>query len=184
MMIFVAAAAGVAILRHHDGFGPFGNRQEAFSRGQDGRGNDRGLQRGDGSGNGQGPRANKNPNGQQMQPGMPGVPGGAPGGRAQGLGGLGNLGGAALHGEVSATVNGSVQALLFQRGEVTAVSDTSISLKSSDGFVGTYGRTGATISRGAAPVKGGQAFVVARASDKVAIATIATRVNAGGAPSS
>jgi hypothetical protein len=90
----------------------------------------------------------------------------------------------ALHGNVTATVNGSVQALTFQRGVVTAVSATSVTLKSSDGFVGTYGRTGATISRGAALVKGGQAFVVARASDKVAIATIATRVNAGGAPSS
>jgi len=108
-----------------------------------------------------------------------------PGGRAQGLGGLANLlGGTALHGDVTATLSGSVQALVFQRGEVTALSDTSITLKSSDGFVGTYGRTAATISRGAAPVKGGQAIVLARASDKMAITTLATPANAGVAPSS
>jgi hypothetical protein len=180
LMIFVAAIAGVAILRHHDRVGFLGQRQEALSRGQDGPGDNRGLGRGNGFGNGQGPGANGPRNGQR-QPGMPGMPGG----RAQGLGGLGNLlGGTALHGEVTATINGSVQPLLFQRGEVTAVSDTSISLKSSDGFVGTYGRTGATVSRGVAPVKGGQAFVLARASDKVAITTVVTRANAGGAPSS
>jgi hypothetical protein len=88
-----------------------------------------------------------------------------------------------VHGDVTATVNGSVQALVFQRGEVTAVSATSIALKSSDGFVGTYGRTAATISRGAVPVKGGQAFVLARASDKVAITTMGTRANAAVPPS-
>jgi hypothetical protein len=182
LMIFVAAIAGVAILRHHDRVGFLGQRQEAFSRGQDGPGDNRGLGRGNGPGNGQGPGANGDRNGQR-QPGMPGMPGGR--GQGQGLGGLGNLLGATpLHGEVTATVNGSVQPVLFQRGEVTAVSDTSISLKSSDGFVGTYGRTAATVSRGAAPVKGGQALVLARASDKVAITTIAGRVNAGAAPSS
>ena len=179
-MILVAGVAGIAVLRHHDSISLLGQRQGAFSRGQDGPGNGRGLGNGNGFGNGQGPGANKDRNGQRSQPGMPGLPGG----RAQGLGGLGNLlGGAALHGEVTATINGSAQPLLFQRGEVSAVSDTSITLKSSDGFVGTYGRTAATISRGAAPVNGGQAFVLARAADKVAITTMATRSGAGVAPS-
>jgi hypothetical protein len=80
---------------------------------------------------------------------------------------------------VTATANGSVQALVFQRGEVTAVSATSITLKSSDGFVGAYGRTAATSSMRAAPVKGGQAFVLARASDKVAVTIMPTPVKAG-----
>ena len=176
LMILVAGVAGIAVLRHHDSINLLGQRTEAFSRGQNGPGN--------GFGNGQRPGPKQNRNGQRYQPGMPSGPG-MPGGWAQGLGGLGNLlGGAALHGQVSATINGSVQPLLFQRGEVTAVSDTSISLKSSDGFVGTYGRTAATISRGAGPVKGGQALVLARAADKVAITTMATRASAGVAPSS
>jgi ethanolamine utilization microcompartment shell protein EutL len=84
---------------------------------------------------------------------------------------------------VTATVNGSVQALVFQRGEVTAVSATSIALKSSDGFVGTYARTAATTSRGAALVTGGQALVLARASDKVAITMMSTQANAAVPPS-
>jgi hypothetical protein len=106
------------------------------------------------------------------------------GGRPQGLGGLGGLqGGAALHGNVTATVDGSVQALVFQRGEVTAVSGTSITLKSSDGFTGTYGRTTATRSMMVAPATGGQAFVLARASDKVAISIMSTRADAGVGPS-
>jgi hypothetical protein len=172
LMILVAGVAGIAVLRHHDNINLLGQRQGAFSRGQNGPGN--------GFGNGQRLGPNQNRNGQRSQPGMPGLPGG----RAQGLGGLGSLlGGTALHGQVTATINGSAQPLLFQRGEVTAVSDTSITLKSSDGFVGTYGRTAATISRGAAPVNGGQAFVLARAADKVAITTMATRSGAGVAPS-
>ena len=94
------------------------------------------------------------------------------------------MGGAALHGQVTATLNGSVQQLVFQRGEVTAVSDTSISLKSTDGFVGTYGRNAGSITRGVAPVNGGQAFVLARASDKVAIMVIATPAAAVPSPTS
>jgi hypothetical protein len=94
------------------------------------------------------------------------------------------LGGGALHGSVTATVNGSVQALVFQRGQVTAVSATSITLKSSDGFVGTYGRAASTRSLMAAPVTAGQAFVLAQASDKVAITIMPARANSGVGPSS
>ena len=97
-----------------------------------------------------------------------------PGGPFQGLPGLENLlGGKVLHGDVTATAGGSVQSLVFQRGEVTALSDTSITLKSSDGFAGTYGLSATTRSRGASLVKGGQGFVLARASDKVAMSMLA-----------
>ena len=115
---------------------------------------------------------------------MPGAPG-MGGGRELGQGGLGGLlGGGALHGNVSATVNGSVQALVFQRGAVTAVSPSSITLKSSDGFTGTYRLTAATSSRMGTPVKGGQGFVLARAADKVALTTLAVPDGAGVAPGS
>ena len=84
---------------------------------------------------------------------------------------------------MTSTVNGSVQTLVFQRGVVTAISVTSITLKSSDGFVGTYGRTAATNSVRGAPINGGQALVLARASDKVATAIMPVPVNTGAAPS-
>lgn len=181
-MILGIALTGFFILRHVDRVDLVGQRQG----GQ--------FLRGDGPGNGRGPFADERKDmrkemrkelkdQRQQMPGMPGMPGGGGpnmGGLGNNMGGLGNLmGGAALHGEVSAMVNGSVQALLFQRGEVTAVSATSITLKSSDGFVGTFGRSAATAARGAAPVKGGQAFVLARASDKVAMTIMATRSGAG-----
>ena len=108
------------------------------------------------------------------------MPGGQ-GMRGRGLGGL--QGGAALHGNVTATINGTTQVLTFQRGQVTAVSATSITLKSSDGFVGTYGRNAATTSMRSAPVQGAQAYVLARASDKVAITIMSTTANGGVGPS-
>jgi hypothetical protein len=163
-ILFVGiGVAGFAVLRLHDRVNLMGNRTGGYSRGQAG------------PGFGQGPGANGN---QRRLPGMRG--GGTPG-----LGGMGNLlGGSALHGNVTATVNGAVEALVFQRGDVTAVSATSITLKSSDGFVGTYARTAATLSRGAAPVTGEQAYVVARASDKVAILTLSMQVSVPLPPSS
>ena len=183
LMILGFGVAGVVILRNHDRVTLLGQSQDGYSRGQNGPGNGRGLNNGRGFGNRQGPGANGYGNGAPNQPGMPGAPG-MPGGRAQGLGGLANLlGGTVMHGDVTGTLNGSVQALVFQRGEVTAVSGTSITLKSSDGFVGTYGRNAATRSRGAAPVKGGQALVLARSSDKVAITIMVTPNMAGVAPS-
>jgi len=176
LMLLVIGVAGILVLRNADRGGMMmGNRQ-------DGRFLDDGG-RGDGRGNGNGNRNDRGPGSNDDREGR--NPPGIPGGRAQGLGGLGNLlGGTALHGNVTATVNGVVQTLVFQRGEVTAVSDTSVTLKSSDGFVGTYGRTAATSSRGAALVKGGQAFVLARAADKVAITTMALPATAGVGPSS
>jgi len=175
LMILGIGVAGFLVLRNHDRVDLLGNRQ------------DRQFLRQDGPGNGQGPWANgkqdRKAQKQQQRDQME-VPG-MPGGRGLGLGGLGNvLGGTALHGSVTTTVNGAVQALLFQRGEVTAVSGTSITLKSSDGFTGTYGRNTETVTRGVTPVKGGQAIVLARASDKVAITIMAMPDMSGAAPSS
>lgn len=175
LMILGIGVASVAILRNHDRVNLMGQRQDGYSRGQNG------------PGNGQGPWANgkqdrKAQKQQRQQMQDPGMPGGQ--GPGQGLGGLGNLlGGTNLHGDVTGTLNGSVQTLVFQRGEVTAVSDTSITLKSADGFEGTYGRNATSRSRGAVPAKGGQAFVLARSSDKVAITVIAMPDMAGVGPS-
>jgi hypothetical protein len=56
------------------------------------------------------------------------------------MGGLGGLGGGApLHGElVIEDASGDAVTVLMQRGDVTAVNATSISLKSSDGFTQTF----------------------------------------------
>jgi hypothetical protein len=174
LMILGIGIAGIAISRNHDRVGFMGDRQAGYFRGQADRGSGPGLNNGRGFGNG--PQL---PNGAQPPNGTPRVQGG----RAQGLGGLGNLlGGAVQHGDVTTTVNGAAQALVFQRGEVTAVSGTSITLKSSDGFVGTYGRDASTKANKAAPVKGGQAFVLARTSDKVALRILAMPAAVGSAP--
>ncbi|HVQ90313.1 MAG TPA: hypothetical protein VMU51_04695 [Mycobacteriales bacterium] len=67
------------------------------------------------------------------------------GGRAGGLGhGLG-LGGTALHGEFTVKdKDGKIVTRVVQHGQVTAVSSTSITLKSEDGFTGTYAVNGDT----------------------------------------
>lgn len=182
LMVAGFALAGLLLLRANDRVGMMGYRE-------DGR-----YLHEDGSGDGRRPmhdekmeRRKDKQNDRQGTEEMPGMQGmqGMPGGRGQGMGGLGNLvDGMPLHGEVTTTANGAVQALLFQRGEVTAVSDTSITLKSSDGFEGTYGRTTTTVSKGIVPEKGGQAFVVARKSDKVAVTTVAVKVGDDTAPGS
>ena len=165
LLVLGIGVTSLLVLRNHDRVNLLGDRQTARSFGQYGPDN--------GNGNG-GPRAKEGRNGRNL-PGMPGGP-------FQGLRGLENLlGGTALHGDVTATASGSVQSLVFQRGEVTALSDTSITLRSSDGFAGTYGLNATTRSRGASLVKGGQGFVLARASDKVAISMLAA---GGSAPSS
>ena len=162
LMLLGLGLVGFAALRLHDRVNLMGDRASGFSPGQEGPSDGGNL----GPDGGRGPR-------------MPGMPGG----RDFGPGGLGSLMGA-LHGNVTATVNGSVQALTFQRGVVTAVSATSVTLKSSDGFVGTFGRTGETVTRWEVPVKGGQAFVVARTSDKVALTIVSTPAGVDVAPSS
>ncbi|MBC7558236.1 MAG: hypothetical protein H7270_02545 [Dermatophilaceae bacterium] len=167
LLLLGVVVAGVVVLGGHDRVAMMGQRQDGNSR-------DQGRQR-----DGQSPGA-RDRNGQQ-QPGMPGTPG-MRGGRHQGQGGLEALLGGALHGSMSAEVDGSVQALVFQRGAVTAVSATLITLRSSDGFVGTYGLTAATAARMGAPVKGGDAFVLARAADEVALMTMALPTDANVTP--
>ncbi len=168
LMILGIGMAGIAISRNHDRVGFLADRQAGYSRGQDPRD-------GPGLNNGRGFRS-----GPQLPKDMPRKQGD----RVQGLNGLGNLlGGDVQHGDVTTTVNGAAQALVFQRGEVTAVSGTSITLNSADGFVGTYGRDVTTKANKAAPVaKGGQVFVLARASDKVALRIVAMPAAVGSAP--
>ena len=184
LMVAGFALAGLLLLRANDRVGMMGLREDGRFRREDGPGDGRRPMQDEKM-----ERRKDKQNDRQGMEEMPGMPGmqGMPGGRGQGMGmgGLGHLvDGMPLHGEVTTTANGAVQALLFQRGEVTAVSDTSITLKSSDGFEGTYGRTTTTVSRGIAPEKGGQAFVVARKSDKVAVTTVAVKVGDDTAPGS
>ena len=175
LLLLVVVVAGVVVLRGHDRVNMMGQRTDGYSRDQGGQG-PQGRQ-----GDGRGPGAQ---NGNPQQPGVPGGPG-MRDGRSQGMGRFGSLlGGTALHGSVSASVNGTVQALVFQRGEVTAVSPTSVTLKSLDGFTGTYGRSATTRSAMGDPVKGGQAFVVARAADKVALRVISIPAGTNASPSS
>ena len=176
LLVLGIGVTSLLVLRNHDRVNLLGDRQTARNFGPYGPGNGMGNGNGNRNGNrnGQGPRAD----GGRDLPGLPG-------GRAQGLRGLENLfGGTALHGGVTTNAGGSVQALVFQRGEVTAVSNTSVTLKSSDGFTGTYGLNATTRSSGVSLVQGGQAFVLARASDKLAITTLAMPATVGSAPSS
>lgn len=166
LLVLGVGVTSILVLRNHDRVNLLGNHQDF-----------RPLGPGNGNSPGQGPRAKGGKDGRN-RPGLPG-------GRGQGLRGLENLlGGTALHGGVTTNAGGSVQALVFQRGEVTAVSNTSVTLKSSDGFTGTYGLNATTRSSGASLVQGDQAFVLARAADKIAITTLAMPADVGLAPSS
>jgi hypothetical protein len=88
-----------------------------------------------------------------------------------GLGALGPLGrlgtGAPLHGEfVTPKADGGYQTVRTQRGEVTEVSSSSITIKSEDGFTATYPVTADTLVNAgrdgiAAVQKGDQAQVLA-----------------------
>lgn len=159
LLLLGVGVAGLLVLRSHNVIATMSQQQNRFPRNPFG-------------GNG----GNANPG----QPGLPGAPGTRGGRVPWGLGGL--LGGTALHGNVTATLNGSPQALVFQRGRVTAISSTSITVQSSDGFTGTYGRTAQTRTRTSLPTAGARALVVARASDKVAITIMATQAATGVGP--
>ncbi|MGZ4743019.1 MAG: hypothetical protein ACXVYS_07410 [Oryzihumus sp.] len=116
------------------------------------RGNGPFADRGDGNGNDQRRR---------LMPGMPG-------GRLPGLG--------AGHGEYSA----QGRTLVFQTGQVTAVSGTSITLRSTDGFSQSYTINSTTRMRGmqvAATRTGDTAFVLADKSTRVAslVALVSTQ---------
>ncbi|WP_410589670.1 hypothetical protein [Amycolatopsis sp. lyj-23] len=97
----------------------------------------------------------------------PGAPGGTPGG------GLG----AALHGEyVSSDGNGGYVTKIMQTGEVTALSATSLTAKSDDGFSKTYTITSAQATGLAT---GDTVTVVATESGSTATATSVTDGEAG-----
>lgn len=101
--------------------------------------------------------------------GMTGGPGGMPGG-----GGLG----AALHGEyVSSDGNGGYVTKIMQTGEVTALSATSLTAKSDDGFSKTYTITSAQATGLAT---GDTVTVVATESGSTATATSVTDGESGG----
>jgi hypothetical protein len=83
-----------------------------------------------------------------------------------GFGGLGGLGGA-IHGQITVrTAGGGYQTVDIQRGKVTAVSSSSITLKSADGYTATYAVASSTEvnaqASGIATVKlGNSVFLVA-----------------------
>jgi hypothetical protein len=96
------------------------------------------------------------------------------------FGGAGALGQRMLHGEfVAKDKDGKVTTMVVQHGSVTAVSANSVSLKSEDGFTGTYAVNNDTRVRvGGGPgaisgVKtGNEAWVVATKSGSASTATV------------
>ena len=92
------------------------------------------------------------------------------------LGGLGAGSGGIVHGQVVVPKSGGgYETLDVQRGQVTAVSSTSITVKSSDGYTATYAVTGSTVvdakSAGIGSVKTGDTVVItARVSGTTATA--------------
>ena len=69
--------------------------------------------------------------------GAGGAGGGGFGGRGGGPGGMGSLF-SALHGDFTVSENGSYVTERMQTGEITAISATSITAKSADGYTQTY----------------------------------------------
>ena len=99
------------------------------------RGDDDGDRKGDGDQDGDRGGPGFAPPGQQGQQGRPGGMGGMAGGVRPGA----LAGGSALHGEVIVpNSDGTFTTVLVQRGEVTAVSATSVTVKSADGFTQAY----------------------------------------------
>ena len=136
----------------------FGGARHGFTLGRDER--DSRVLHGPGQGNGRIRR--------HMGPGMPG-------GRLPGIPGAG-----AAHGEY--TVQG--RTLVFQSGQVTAVSGSSITLRSSDGFTSTYKVTSQTRVRGVpvGAISNGDTALVVAAKDTSEATLVATARAAGQGP--
>ncbi len=100
---------------------------------------------GNGQGNGQGNGRNGPGNGQGLGPLM------------RGAMGLGNV----QHGEFTVQDNGKATVMTLQRGEVTKASDTSVTVKSADGFSATYAIADATRGKAKALQVGDPVVVVA-----------------------
>lgn len=79
------------------------------------------------------------------------------------MGGTGRMGGlgSALHGEVTVDQAGTPKVVLFQSGEVTSVSSTSLAVKSSDGFTATYALSSTTRIMPSQPAAGATVWVLA-----------------------
>lgn len=168
-VVFLVAALAFGIARHNDDRSAAGfDRRGTDGQSQLGNGQGNGNRNGQGNGNGYG-----DPNGgnQGAMPGqgMPGqngqgMPGqGMPGQDGdRGMGGLGAFGlNQALHGEF--VIGGTTPtSYLFQRGQVTKASDTSIDVKSADGFTATYAVDSSTRTNlSAAPAVGTSVAVLA-----------------------
>ena len=113
------------------------------------------------------------------QRGGPGGMRGGPGGMVV-RGGVGGLMGA-LHGEfVTSNGSGGYATTLVQNGEVTAISDTSITAKSADGFTKTYAIDADTVK--SAVETGDQVMVVATTSGDTATAESISEGDVMGGP--
>ncbi|HVW41386.1 MAG TPA: hypothetical protein VHC18_08555 [Amycolatopsis sp.] len=118
-------------------------------------------------------------NDSSQQQGGFGGPGGA-GGRMGNFGG-GRMGGAAaltdaLHGEFTVSENGTYVTERMQRGDVTALSGTSITVKSTDGYTQTYTIDSAT-DKASNLATGSTAMVIAKVNGTGATATSITDAN-------
>lgn len=144
-------AIGTAVSHEHGGHGHERSEGGRWGDGQQGRNGKRGgMDR-----NGQ--RGQNGQMGQQAPMGQPGR--------------MGQMGGDALHAESTATVNGSTQTLVSQTGTVTAVSSSSITVKSSDGFEATYAVPSTAPSGTTMPAKGARVRVAATKSGSTATLT-------------
>ncbi len=128
---------------------------------------------------GPGRRLDRNPQQQAPQPrqrgngqGAPAPQGGGVGSLLNGAMGLGNV----QHGDFTATDGtGKTTSMTLQRGAVTAVSTTSLSVKSDDGFTAKYVLDSSTLGRPAGLANGDRVLVVADKAGAKAVLVRATR---------
>ena len=194
LVVGILGVGAMAVVRTVAGHDDRGGRMEQVRGGRDGK-LPPGLQRrmddgqlpgnGNGTGNGNGKAKGKAKGGQDGD----GPRAGAPGGRG-GLGGLGGLGrsgmgammgsagalGDVQHGELTVQDQaGKAVVMTLQRGTVTTVSSTSVTVKSADGFTATYAVDDATRGRAGAVTKGDAVLVVAQKTGAKAVAIRAVR---------
>ena len=109
------------------------------------------------------------------QQGFGGGPGGGMGRMAGGQAGM-TIMREALHGDYTVSENGSYVTERMQRGEVTALSSTSITVKSADGYTQTYTIDSST-EKASNLATGSKVMVVAKVSGDTATATSVTDAN-------
>ncbi len=169
----VQRAVSASASEDHGVWGDDGERGGSTPFGNNGRGNGNGRKDGGQGGSDRGPGNGNGPgrgNGLGQGNG-PGQGNGRAQGQGNGLGGgmLPGLG-AVLHGEFTTTVTGRPAVMLFQVGEVTAVTEgASLTVRSTDGFKATYTLDTATSTVGGSPVTGDQVRVVAAKQGNTAV---------------